>query len=213
MSVISLLWCRLWDLIFLAAPAHLHEALNLSAGKSGLLFVHDTSGPDIESSIRCLHRHIELLLHYGGRGVFVIVNSAYRTDAGSQSQELAARFEAELHGYAEDFGKRVLVMPVADGYRVAAETLLSFPLFWPKLWAAQHAPEKQEQEAQDFWHAFLTGKVTQWRHRDYLRAAYMTLLDPANKDMGLLEVATQFAAAVDSFKRRNEDFQSEPESR
>jgi hypothetical protein len=38
-------------------------------------------------------------------------------------------------------------------------------------------------------------------------------VDPANRDDGLLEVATKFAADVNSFKQRNFNSKPQPESR
>ncbi|KAK4034461.1 hypothetical protein C8A01DRAFT_39076 [Parachaetomium inaequale] len=71
----------------------------------------------------------------------------------------------------------------------------------------------QQLTNRDFREAFLRGSITPWRHKDYVRAAYLTLLEQDNKDMGLLEVATKFAANVHSFKQRNSQFQLQPESR
>jgi hypothetical protein len=71
----------------------------------------------------------------------------------------------------------------------------------------------QELTDRDFREGFLRGSITPWRHKDYLRAAYLTLLEQDNKEMGLLEVATKFAADVHRFKQRNSQFQLQPESR
>ncbi|EAQ91531.1 hypothetical protein CHGG_03466 [Chaetomium globosum CBS 148.51] len=78
-------------------------------------------------------------------------------------------------------------------------------------------PEKRPAPAQltidEFRRGFLRGSISPWNHNEYLRAAYITLLEPENMDLGLLEVASKFAADVDRFKQRNSQLQDQPESR
>ena len=68
-------------------------------------------------------------------------------------------------------------------------------------------------DLQAWWDAFLHGTITPWTHRDYLRAAYLTLLLPEHRDSGILKVATDFARMVHSFKQRPVSFPQQPESR
>jgi hypothetical protein len=41
----------------------------------------------------------------------------------------------------------------------------------------------------------------------------MTLLEPENRELGILDLATIFAARVNNFKQRNSRFQLQSESR
>ncbi|KAK3295375.1 uncharacterized protein B0H64DRAFT_432135 [Chaetomium fimeti] len=66
---------------------------------------------------------------------------------------------------------------------------------------------------EEFRRCFLHGSITPWDHNQYLRAAYITLLEPDNQERGLLDVATKFAGRVNSFNQRNSEVQREPESR
>ena len=65
---------------------------------------------------------------------------------------------------------------------------------------------------EEFMHEFLYGSIAPWNHNEYLRAAYITLLEPEDKEVPLLEMATRFAANVNRFKERN-CLQNQPESR
>ncbi|KAJ4303952.1 hypothetical protein N0V88_001553 [Collariella sp. IMI 366227] len=69
------------------------------------------------------------------------------------------------------------------------------------------------QANQDFFASFLRGDVTPWKHKDYLLAAYLTLLDPENRNLGLLEVASNFADNVNRLKQKHSRIQLMPESR
>src|ERR1044071_8052487 len=69
-----------------------------------------------------------------------------------------------------------------------------------------------------FWDAFVNGHgITPWRHRDYIRAAWISVLgeNSIDKDrrMSLLEKAERFATRLHHFKQRNSQFQLLPESR
>ncbi|KAK3939316.1 hypothetical protein QBC46DRAFT_263534, partial [Diplogelasinospora grovesii] len=68
-------------------------------------------------------------------------------------------------------------------------------------------------EAETFWDAFLHGSIVPWRHRDYLRAAFLTLLRPEHRDWGLPEEATEFADRIHRVKQRGVLFRLQPESR
>ncbi|KAK0666508.1 hypothetical protein QBC41DRAFT_348689 [Cercophora samala] len=78
---------------------------------------------------------------------------------------------------------------------------------------ASEAGEEDDRPDHVFWDTFLHGALTPWRHRDYIRAAYMTLLLPDNKDRGLLEIASDFAANIYSFRQRSSRLHHQPESR
>ncbi|KAK4238963.1 hypothetical protein C8A03DRAFT_14599, partial [Achaetomium macrosporum] len=195
-------------------PVHLHKALNIPGGRAAFLFVHDAANPDIEESIQCMHRHVELLLGYGGRGFWVnIVNSPSDTDIRrlASLDSLASRFEDELDHYKESFGRRVLELPIQDAYKVVLEGLFTSHQFLPGPIESSGRPE--ELSDKDFWDAFMYGRIAPWRHKHYLRAAYLTLLQPENRELGLLEVATKFARVMNSYKQRNSNFQLQPESR
>lgn len=65
----------------------------------------------------------------------------------------------------------------------------------------------------EFWNGFLHGRIVPFRHREYIRVAYITLGLPENQERGLLEIATDFANSIHAFKLRNSQFQLLPESR
>ncbi|KAL2129003.1 hypothetical protein VTI74DRAFT_8372 [Chaetomium olivicolor] len=193
-----------------APPSQLHGALDLLRAESGFLFVHNARYPDIEESMGCMRSHIDLLLQYGGRGFWVVINTPKDADT-SQFDKLAVQFEDELNKYPQNFVRRVLVMPVEDSYQVAADAMPTLPVFPREFWYKTAIPEQKANR--EFLTAFVRGEVTPWKHSDYLRAAYLTLLDPHNKDLGLLEVASKFAANVNSLKQKNSRIQLMPESR
>jgi hypothetical protein len=96
---------------------------------------------------------------------------------------------------------------------VVGDTILtSSRRFLPKL-ARNDSEAPQELSDQDFRDAFLRGRIAPWKHKDYIRAAYLTLLRRENQDVSLLDVATKFASEVNQFKQRNSQFQLLPESR
>ncbi|KAK5659685.1 hypothetical protein OQA88_894 [Cercophora sp. LCS_1] len=70
-----------------------------------------------------------------------------------------------------------------------------------------------EKSSEGFWNDFLNGAIAPWTHRDYIRAIFLTLLQPENKTRGVLEVATDFAEKMNAFKRRPVPFPQKPESR
>ncbi|KAK4172686.1 hypothetical protein QBC36DRAFT_196456 [Triangularia setosa] len=73
--------------------------------------------------------------------------------------------------------------------------------------------EEYDRPEHVFWDTFLHGALAPWRHRDYIRAAYMTLLLPENEDRGLLEIASDFAENMYSFRQRSSRLHHQPESR
>ncbi|KAK0737196.1 hypothetical protein B0T21DRAFT_450362 [Apiosordaria backusii] len=77
----------------------------------------------------------------------------------------------------------------------------------------QDLADKDERPPLEFWNAFLHGDITPWRQRDYIRAAYMTLNLPESKDRGLLDIASDFAENMYSFRQRKSQVQHQPESR
>jgi hypothetical protein len=156
-----------------------------------------------------MHRHVTLLLRYGGRAFWVAIKTPDGPQISSPTDSLVTLFEQELNRYHQHFGRRVFQTPLLeDAYRVVGQELHTFPLYKATV------PTKNDYLSdQDFWWAFLWGNITSWRHRDYLRAAYLMLVDPENDELGLLEVATQFATALNSLKRRNPQVQLQPVSR
>ncbi|KAK4183271.1 hypothetical protein QBC35DRAFT_394247 [Podospora australis] len=68
-----------------------------------------------------------------------------------------------------------------------------------------------------FWDGFINGTIAPWRHRDYIRAAWISLLGENavddDKQVSLLEKASRFANRLHNFKQRHSQFQLEPESR
>jgi hypothetical protein len=69
------------------------------------------------------------------------------------------------------------------------------------------------EKPQDWWQRFLTGQIPSWTHSDYLRAIFLTILQDENRERGVLEVATDFANKMNSFKQRPVAFPQRPESR
>ena len=153
-----------------------------------------------------MHRHVTLLLRYGGRGFWVAIKTPDGPQTSSPTDSLATLFEQELNRYYQHFGRHVLKTPLLeDAYRLVGP---GFPLYKATV------PTKNDYLSdQDFWWAFLWGNITSWGHRDYLRAAYLMLVNPENDDLGLLEVATLFTTALNSLKRRNPQVQLQPASR
>lgn len=172
-----------------------------------------------------MHYYIELLLRYGGGGFWVVIsipdNAVFAIK--SRAAGLRARFEHEFKHHPEVdtfpfssavFGRRVLEMPVEDACLLVGETLglLANPrVIVPNISHAAEAPQVLSDSA--FHREFLSGSITPWRHRDYLRAAYLTLMEPCNRGQGLLDVATKFASNMNNFRHRNFRFLLLPESR
>lgn len=124
---------------------------------------------------------------------------------------------------------------VAEGLRTLATDLRGSPPCDPRAWeegpfstdAGNHGivfPNLEARTAkrdfclrcekpQDWWQRFLTGQIPSWTHSDYLRAIFLTILQEENRDRGLLEVATDFANKMNSFKQRPVPFPQRPESR
>ncbi|KAK3898818.1 hypothetical protein C8A05DRAFT_18663, partial [Staphylotrichum tortipilum] len=204
-------------------PPHLHQALNLTESKSGFLFVHDASDGDVDESMLCLRRYIELFHRHGGRGFWVVINTAGSIEkAGLMDVDsVAARFAEEFIKWPEldvfsrlEPGPRVLKMPIEAAYCVIGDAMLKAPRFFaPRRNAHPVATTPGALCDQDFRSVFLNGHIVPWKHEDYVRAAYLTLVDPENRDLGLLDIATKFAADVNAFKQRNSQIQLLPESR
>lgn len=155
--------------------------------------------------------------------------------------DLRTCFEFELCTYGEDFRWQVLTLPAfsttsrkesREGLDLFARELSKAPVTRPSkskkpLGSAPAAvnpriegmadflgAEMDEEEIQEWWNSFLYNKIkAPWKHVDYLRAVYMTVLDPENGDRGLLEVATNVATRVHSFKQRDVSFPLPAESR
>jgi len=155
---------------------------------------------------------------YGSRGFWVVIDVPDKPDV---SDSLAARFKLELGNWPElrryltgSGPPRVLQMPIAEAYRVVGEAMLTTPQLLPPKPGARNADGAPgELSDTDFLNRFLHGQITPWRHKEYLRAAYLTLQEPANQDLGLLDVATKFAADLNNFKQRSSQIQLLPASR
>jgi hypothetical protein len=224
-----------------SAPRRLHGPLNLLDSNSGFLFVHDPSNADPEESIQCMRQYMELQLQYGGTGFWVVLVTPRGALIPSGRDSIAARFDNELSKYRgrpEDsisaqfdddlrawpevkdapddfrgFARSVLQLPVEDACRVVGETILrTSRRFFPRVTRNDSEPP-QELSDQEFRDAFLRGRIAPWKHKDYIRAAYLTLIRRGNQDISLLDVATKFATEVNNFKQRNSQFQLLPESR
>ena len=227
----------------LIASETLHGVLRLSSGDTGLLFVHDANDPRLEESLLCLHRHIELLYRYGGRGVWVVINKMDLIPPAERLRtfnDVKARFEFELATYRDDMRWRVLELPdvsakygrqLREVLSVLATELPEAPATRPLKEALpaiitldsvdtqmQHGwnlldEEMDAGDTQEWWDRFLHGKIAPWRHVDYLRAAYLTILQPENRGRGLLQVATDFGAKLHEFKQRSVAFRLLPQPR
>ncbi|KAK4667921.1 uncharacterized protein QC764_703520 [Podospora pseudoanserina] len=79
--------------------------------------------------------------------------------------------------------------------------------------STQEMASKNDRPDHEFWNAFIHGTLLPWRHRDYVRAAYMTILLHENRDRGLLEIASDFAANMLLLKQRASRLNHQPESR
>ncbi|AEO58203.1 hypothetical protein MYCTH_2305401 [Thermothelomyces thermophilus ATCC 42464] len=209
------------DSSFDIAPEHLHGSLNLSGGKSGFLFVHDASNPDVEASVRSLRDSIELQRRHGSRGFWVAVSTAQGASVSSGVRnDMVARFRDELASAGISDAPAVaasldcvLEMPVVDAARMVGDALLAAPRPSRPGKPERGAPSGDNMTDQAFRQAFLRGNITPWTHMDYLRAAYITLLECDVRDLDLLEVATIFATRMNRFRRRNSHAQHSPEPR
>lgn len=193
--------------------------MNSHGDRAAFLFVHDASNPDVEASVLCLRHYREQQLLYANKCRFwVVIDSSNKLDANPTSG-LAPRFEGALRAPVDNdaiqefttIGCRVIETQLENACREMA--LLG-------AWGSSRpdkTPEKRPAPAQltidEFRRGFLRGSISPWNHNEYLRAAYITLLEPENMDLGLLEVASKFAADVDRFKQRNSQLQDQPESR
>lgn len=155
---------------------------------------------------------------------------------------LKARFELELSKYENDFRWGVLdasnppnpsLDKARDELKLLVEELRKSTPVRPSEWEARvggsdrmsdpqmaRLPEDVEvvraaddNDAGEWWDAFLIGNIAPWTHRDYLRAAFLTLMRPLNRNKGILEVATDFARKMQAFKQRPVPFPQQPESR
>jgi hypothetical protein len=164
-----------------------------------------------------MQQYIGLQRRYGGKGFWVVISSPANAGVSSATGDLTARFERELKRYPElnifpvntgAFGRYVLDMSIEDACRQVGGAL-------GMLASPRVIPSKISEPIRDrnFRHSFLSGSITPWTHNDYLRAAYLTLMEPDNRDLGLLDVATKFATNMNHFKQRNSRFQLQPESR
>lgn len=195
---------------------HLLNQLDLCSSSAGFMFVHDASNPDVEASVLCLRRYRELQLQYASKCLFwVVIGRPNKVDATPGSDGLVPRFEYELRFpvYNDAFRKfgtigcRVIETQVENACREMGEGMIALPRTCP--------PDKSPAQLTiaEFRRGFLHGSISPWGHNEYLRAAYITLLEPENKDFGLLEVASKFGADVNRFKERNSHMQSQLESR
>lgn len=192
--------------------------MNLHRSRSVFLFVNKASTHyDVEESIRCLHSYIGLMRQYGSRGLWVVIDIPGKPDV---SDSLAARFKLELGNWTElrrylnESGPRVLQISTGNAYRVVAEAMFTTPQLLPsKQDSGNPDGAPGELSDTDFLDRFLHGQITPWRHKDYLRAIYLTLLAPENRDLGLLDIATKFAADLNAFKQRNSQIKLLPASR
>lgn len=160
-----------------------------------------------------MHEQVGLLLRYGGRGFWVVISSPGGGDITDSSESLAARFERELAKYHQVFARHIVQLTLEDACQVVASEIQKSPIY------SSGNPDIPPNECprvlcdQDFWAMFCHGRITPWRHRDYLRAAFLMLLDHDHDGLGLLEVATKFAAKFNDFKQRFSTFQLQPVSR
>ncbi|KAK0639515.1 hypothetical protein B0T16DRAFT_463180 [Cercophora newfieldiana] len=74
--------------------------------------------------------------------------------------------------------------------------------------------EMDDEELKQWWSCFLHGEIkAPWKHVDYLRAVFLTILEPENEERGILEIAADVATKVHSFKQRFVSFSLPLESR
>lgn len=159
-----------------------------------------------------MHRYVKLLLSAGGasRRLWVVINTPDNANTLGDPGRPALLFEKELSKYREGFSWRVLETPIQHAYELVGQALVT----WLRSPTGSELPAHPEQsEHLRFWNSFLRGRIAPWTHRDYLRAAYLTLLAPENEGLGLLEVAAGFATNLNNFKRRNSTIQLPPASR
>jgi hypothetical protein len=157
---------------------------------------------------------------YGRKGFWIVISSpANPGSSNSTSRDLKARFERELWHFPElnnftisfgAFGEYVLDMSIEDACRLVGGALdmLACPAV-----TASRTSEPTRLGDMEFRRSFLSGSITPWIHKDYLRAAYLTLMEPGNRDLGLLDVATKFATNMHQFRQQNSRSQPQPESR
>ncbi|KAK1831807.1 hypothetical protein QBC39DRAFT_282273, partial [Podospora conica] len=124
---------------------------------------------------------------------------------------------------------------VAEGLRTVARDIRNSPPCDPRAWedrpfsteTGKHGITFPKIEArmakrdfclesgksEEWWQRFLTGRIPGWTHSDYLRAIFLTIRQDENRGRGVLEIATDFANKMNTFKQRPVPFPQRPESR
>ncbi len=155
------------------------------------------------------------MLRYGGRGFWIVINSPDGSVSSNGISNVAARFEQWLEDRPllqrcrAELSPIVLQMSTEDACRVAGEVMITTPrLFLPDREASDDPMTDLE-----FSECFFWGEITPFRHKDYLRAAFLILTEPENRELGILEIATKFANAVHNLKQKHSQIQLLPESR
>ena len=189
--------------------------MNITPGRSGFLFVHNAA-LDERQSKRCLSHFLELMQRHGGSGFWIVVNSPDGAVSSDGISAVAARFERWseqrplLKRCRAELGPIVLQMSTEDACRLVGKAMLATQrLFVP----VREMPDDDTLTDLEFLDRFRRGEITPFRHKDYLRAAFLILTEPDDRELGILEIATKFATAVHSLKQKHSQIQLLPESR
>ncbi|KAL1841480.1 hypothetical protein VTJ49DRAFT_7035 [Mycothermus thermophilus] len=200
-------------------PSYVQHSLGLWEHPTALLFVYNP-GTYLEYAMEQLKQAIHLYKTWQGcRGFWIVIADRPGDNLSSTSvvlfREALAKCD-DLKEIIEPSGglkKAVLHMRgVLDACYLVAATMLRD--------ARAFLPEKLDMEeltramsGQEFRESFLAGNIPVWRHENYLRAAYVTLLEPRNKERSLLDVATDFATKLRNARRRHCRYPMKPEHR
>ncbi len=155
------------------------------------------------------------MLRYGGRGFWIAINSPDGSVSSDGVSAVAARFERWMEDRPllkrcrAELGPIVLQMSTEDACRVVGKSMLTTPRLFLSVREASDDPMTDL----EFLESFFWGEITPFRHKDYLRAAFLILTEPENRKLGILEIATKFATAVHKLKQKHSQIQLLPESR
>jgi hypothetical protein len=182
--------------------------LNLDQGKSGFLFVHDANS-ELQLSTLCMYHHVELMSRYGGRGFWIVIINSNASHPAAAHFKLEAQQRPRMKDWARELGPVVLETSAEAAVRMVGDTMLAAPRLFPPI-------QKTHEDAMsdlDFLHQFFWGCITPFRHKDYLRAAFLVLTEPDIRELSILDIATKFAGQVHRLKQKSSQIQLQPESR
>ncbi|KAL2270525.1 hypothetical protein VTJ83DRAFT_2709 [Remersonia thermophila] len=200
-------------------PSYVQHALGLWECPTAFVFVYNP-GTYLEYGMEQLKQAIHLYRTWQAcRGFWILIHGPPGREREAASvvrfREALAKCE-DLTGILEPsggLGEAVLQMNgILDACHLVAATILrnARAILPGKLDAEELA---RAMSGQEFRESFLAGNMPAWQHHNYLRGAYVTLLEPQNKERSLLDVATVFAAKLRDARQKHCRYPMKPEHR